>query len=409
MTNKFQLLFFTMLEVALVLSFQVESKTKTLHFCSPLTITCLLIPLCLHFSCLTKGFSICAVMKTFFDSEKLRFCKRLCSFIFCWIMVVAWFIVNFVFVDFDSKITNPYSSDIIELISGSMMFVSQMILCDQFLVLVNVFADMVVQFNTNYLTKLWFLWSIIILASLEGNIDICVATVENCDSSSRHQPRVAIGCYVLSWFCIIFMICIYVCMYADKTQNSLDSNIKDDYMIFHDAKNKFIIGDEQQHRNESQSDAYVPFRVRVSSITAIKDSIKHIVERMSQHLSSVLLIVTASISAIGTMSLYLVIQHHINKLEQDYPFVKHRRPTPRPTHKPVSYPTIPPTFKPTVEPIKNVIHVELYIGEFYDRLQTYHSEQRFCWIACLIAVSVIVVVLRSTVNWKRMLLIINVL
>lgn len=146
---------------------------------------------------------------------------------------------------------------------------------------------------------------------------------------------------------------------------------------------------------------------------SFKNQTRRVIIFIVRQISAILIIGNAAFTATSTMSMYLVIEHHINHLKNEDPFVKYSQqltksptgpsfsPTQRPAHHP-THPTLPPTtHKPTVHPIENASHVR-YIEEPYNTLQTLQFEQMFCWIACLIAVSVILVVLHSRAHCEGM-------
>ena len=399
MAAMFSLMIHTIAMTGLIYLFYMETITKSKissFFVQPI-ISCLVIPICMHLYCLTKGFSLWVVLKEFWNRIDISyreccFCMKMFFCVMAFFIIVSLFIVTFIIWCGDDYSKDIRTYEMIEFICGSMMFISLIIICDKLSVWI--LSGVKTHTNTNFAMKILLLWESFIIIGIHSNTKFYVATIATC-GSEPYQKFVSYVCYAVSWCFVVVMLVVYKVAHANVIGIGSHESISNHLCVNGTPSNGLISNNKINCNNNIENDQ------------SYKQLIKRVVIRVSRQLSTILLIVSATISAMGTISLYFAIQPEINQLKQDYPFVKYHRQLTRspvelpprpPTHKAVSHPTAP---SPTARPIENVTHVR-YIDHPYDSLQTYYSEQTFCWIACLIALSVIVVVLRSKANWHRM-------
>ena len=365
--------------------------------------SCLVIIVSIVIYCSTRGISlmgICRHVKTN-DELLLAFgccCNTCYRFIHLCLALICIFI-SFVITIFTDNAANTHTSQIIELISVAMMFMSLIILCDQ---LIAWSLGELFFINTNYSLKCWLLWQVIVIGSISMSkfIVICPVTIIGCrDFDSWNKISGTYYSLVIVFIINVFYKLIFDYDMRPSAYEQLSSNKNGNMNDYGDKMQNKIT----DHNGLAQSPG-PPANMNILDSVSLKNSTKRVLSFILRHISTILIIGNASFTVVSTMSLYFVIQHHINHLENKDPFVKYNQqltdhPTP-PSFSPIpvahpTRPTLPPTTrKPTAYPIENASHVR-YIQRPYNTLQQLEFEQMFCWIACLIGISVILVVLHS--------------
>ena len=395
---------YSLLAIGLMYSLYPESKLTLSSSYQP-PVSWLIILLSIHVCCLTKGFSVFTVVKSICRNVENSgpMCWYACCNGFVY-LIRSCFIINFITIAWvivypNGSSINTHTFQIIEQISVAMIFIIFLILCDH---LSHGYVHMMVFFKLNYPAKLWLLWQsfiIIIVVSHAGNLDLlfCLLTLTTCHHHNQHS-------YIYALVVALFIV-ICICKFL------FDIDYGNRKSLNFDAESQPNLQPNINHDNNNISESLeLPLIAQNTNDKLMNDTTKQLIIYAFRYISTILIIVNAVITATATMSLYFVIEHHINKLEKNYPFVKYnqqltrsptmptRFSTPKPTihhTRPTEYPT---TSKPTARPINNVSHVK-YISEPYKTLQTYENEQLFCWIAFFVAISVIVVVLHSRITF----------
>ena len=410
-----------------------QALMSTVQIWAKLLISCILIGLFIPFYWWSKGFSWIGIIGVIWrnidaDDYSLQhkytnFCCNVFFVVIIFCTVTVWILIDLVIVYLDDQIINIYISQIIEVICGAKIAMALVIMCDQMIVC-SYNHELLVFTNTNYQIKLWFLWhSIILVASVTEYMVTCEAGVSKCHKSLQ------IASFV---FGIVLLICYYSITYNSQMNQiiqTLSNAHAGNTLIIpahlandHDYVKQVELSRDIVNNNGAIKQQRLILGSRATSINKnemnvspskkqrMMNWIKQRFVCMSRQISTVLIITNAAITATCTMSLYVVIESNINTLKQDYPFVKYNQqltksptasfPTMHPTR--VSHPTKrPTTAKPTVNPLENLTHVK-YLSHPYETLQSDEYEQLFCWVAFIIAVSVIAVVFYSKVNWKGM-------
>ena len=189
----------TLLTIGLIYSLYQESKsTLSLSAYQPL-ISCLLIIVCIVIYCSTKGISLIQICRNVVIDDDLQLAFDSCCntsyrvAYFCATSICIF--ISFVVTTLANETVNTHTSQIVELISGAMIFMSLIILCDQ---LIASSLGKMLFIDANYSLKLWLLWQIIVfIGSIDKFIVVCPVLINSCRHFNTHSwSQISIAYYL---------------------------------------------------------------------------------------------------------------------------------------------------------------------------------------------------------------------